>query len=132
MSITLTHGTTTLDISDRLDWTDEFEWSPVDQASAYSTNGALLIDVATKQAGRPITLDGTVTRAWITRTNCITLQAWAALPGAEFVLTLRGITRTVIFDHGKGGFTASPIWKLLDGEITHELVYLPVFRFLEI
>lgn len=132
MSITLTHGTTTLDINDRLDWTDEFEWSPVDQASAYSTTGALLIDVAVKQSGRPITLVGTDTKAWIERTDCITLQTWAALPGAEFVLTLRGITRNVIFDHAKGGFSAHPIWKLLDGEITSDLVYLPTFRFLEI
>ena len=132
MSITLTYNGTTVDISDRLDWTDEFEWSPVEQASAYSTAGTLLIDVAVKQAGRPITLDGTVTKVWLRRADCITLQAWAALPKAEFILTLRGIARTVIFDHAKGGFSASPIWKLLDGEITSELVYLPVFHFLEI
>ncbi|SEQ84546.1 hypothetical protein [Giesbergeria anulus] len=132
MSITLAYDGTTLDISDRLDWTDEFEWSPVHQASAYSTTGALLIDVAVKQSGRPITLVGTDTKAWIERTDCITLQTWAALPGAEFVLTLRGITRNVIFDHAKGGFSARPIWKLLDGEITSDLVYLPTFRFLEI
>jgi len=132
MSITLAYGTTTLDISDRLDWTNEFEWTPVDQASAYSTNGAFLIDVAVKQAGRPITLDGTVTKVWLRRDDCITLQTWAALPDAEFVLTLRGIARTVIFDHAKGGFSASPTWRLLDGAITSELKYLPMFHFLEI
>lgn len=132
MSITLTYNGTTLDISDRLDWTDEFGWSPVEQASGYGTAGALLVDVAVKQAGRPITLMGTDTKAWIGRAVCVILHAWAALPGAEFVLMLRGVQRTVIFDHAKGGFTANPIWKLLDGEITDELVYLPTFRFLEI
>lgn len=79
--ITLTYNGTTAHISDRLQWTDEFGWSPVDQATAYSTTGALLVDVALKQSGRPITLVGTDTAAWITRALCTTLQAWAKLPG---------------------------------------------------
>jgi hypothetical protein len=44
--ITLTYNGTTAHISDRLDWQDEFSWSPVDQATSYSTTGALLVDVA--------------------------------------------------------------------------------------
>lgn len=132
MSITLTYNGTTANISDRLQWTDEFSWSPVDQATAYSTTGALLVDVALKQAGRPITLVGAETAAWINRALCETLQAWAKLPGIELVLILRGTARTVMFDHEKGGFSAQPIWKLEDGEITDELVYLPTFRFFEV
>lgn len=132
MSITLTHGTTELDISDRLDWIDEYEWSPVEQSSAYSTTGALLIDVAVKQAGQPITLAGTETAVWLSRAVCDTLHGWASLPGITLTLVLRGVARTVIFDHAKGGFSARPIWKLLDGEITPELLYVPTFRFLDI
>lgn len=132
MAITLTYSGTTADISDRLQWTDEFDWSPVEQASGYSTSGALLVDVAVKQAGRPITLDGAISKAWITRTLCETLQAWQSLPGVRFTLLLRGIPRTVIFDQAKQGFTAQPIWRLLDGEISPELFYLPTFRFLEV
>ena len=49
-----------------------------------------------------------------------------------FDLVLRGETHQVIFDHGKGGFTAQPIWKLLDGEITPELMYRPTFKFLKV
>jgi hypothetical protein len=132
MSITLTYGATTIDLTDRLDWTDEFDWTPVEQATAYSITGALLVDVAVKQAGRPITLEGVETAAWITRATCTQLQAWAALPGAQFELTLRGVTRAVIFDHGQGGFNAQPLWVLADGEYTPELTYMPTFRFLEI
>ena len=58
MSITLSLAGTTLALSDRLAWTDEFAWSPVQQALEYSTTGVPLIDVAVKQAGRPITLEG--------------------------------------------------------------------------
>ena len=130
MTITLTHNGTTAQISDRLDWVDEYEWSPVEQASAYSTTGALLIDVALRQAGQPITLVGTDTAAWIPRSLCDTLQAWASLPGITLTLTLRGIAHQVVFDHAQQGFTARPVWKLLDGEITPQLLYLPTFRFL--
>lgn len=132
MSITLAYNGITIDISDRLDWTDEFEWTPIEQASIHGTTGALLVDVAVKQAGRPITLVGTDTKAWLKRSTCDTLQAWAALPRAEFVLTVRSGQHTVIFDHAKGGFSARPIWKLLDGHIAPDLDYLPTFRFLEI
>ena len=131
-TITLAYDGTTAHISDRLQWTDEYDWSPVEQASAYSTTGALLVDVAIKQAGQPITLEGTDTNAWLSRALCDTLQAWAALPGIELTLTLRGVAHQVIFDHAKGGFTAQPIWRLLDGEITPELLYRPTFRFLKV
>ena len=132
MSITLTYNGTTAHLSDRLHWADEFDWSPVEQATAYSTTGALLVDVAVKQAGQPITLEGTDTNAWITRALCSTLQAWAALPGIELALVLRGTTHAVIFDHAQGGFAAQPIWRLADGEITPELFYRPTFRFLKV
>ena len=132
MSITLTYNGTTATLSDRLQWVDEFAWSPVEQATAYSTTGALLVDVAVKQSGQPITLEGTDTNAWITRALCSTLQAWAALPGIELALVLRGTTHAVIFDHAQGGFAAQPIWRLADGEITPELFYHPTFRFLKV
>lgn len=132
MSITLTYSGTTAHLSDRLQWTDEFDWSPVDQGTGYSTRGALLVDVALKLAGQPITLDGADTNAWISRALCSTLQAWAALPGIELALVLRGTTHQVLFDHAQGGFSARPIWKLLDGEITPELLYLPTLRFLKV
>ena len=131
MSITLTYNGTTATLSDRLHWSDEYDWSPVEQSTEYSTEGALLVDVALKLAGRPITLEGGDTAAWLSRAVCETLQAWAALPGIELTLVVRGVARAVMFDHAKKGFVATPVWKLLDGEITPELLYLPTFRFLE-
>lgn len=132
MSITLTYNGTTANLSDRLQWTNEYDWSPVDQATGYSTRGALLVDVALKLAGQPITLDGSSTNTWITRALCDTLKAWAALPGAQFDLVLRGITHQVIFDHAQGGFAAQAIWRLEDGAIDAELMYRPTFRFLKV
>ena len=131
-TITLAHAGTTITLSDRLHWTDEFDWHPVEQASSYSTTGALLIDVATRQAGRPITLQGTDTQAWMPRTTMLQLAAWAAMPGEVLTLTVRGVAREVVFDHAQGGFTAEPIWRLLDGEVDATLLYRPTLRFLEI
>jgi hypothetical protein len=130
MAITLTHNSTTAHLSERLLWTDEYRWSPVEQVVDTGTTGKPLIHVGLRQGGRPITLEGTESNAWITRALCETLQAWEALPGAVFALVLRGTTHQVIFDHAAGGFEAQPIWRLADGQQTPDQVYLPTFRFL--
>ena len=132
MTILLTYNGTTAHLSDRLQWANEFDWSPVEQGTSHSTTGRLLVDVALKLAGQPITLQGNETAAWISRALCDTLQAWAVLPGIELDLVLRGVTHRVLFDHAKTGFAAQPVWKLLDGEITGDLIYLPTFRFLKV
>lgn len=130
--ITLNDGSTEIELSDRLAWVDEFDWSPVEQSTVYSTTGALHVDVGVKQAGRPITLQGSDTAAWLERSVCATVHAWAALPGAEFTLNLRGSDRTVIFDHASGGFVAMPLWNVLDGEQASDELFLPTFHFLEV
>lgn len=108
MSISLTYGGTVETLPPDLVWTDEFStWSPIEQSIEYGLTGALLIDVGTRQAGRPITLSGTVDAAWMHREQALRLHAWRALPGAEFTLTLHDAsTRTVIFDQAKGGIVA--------------------------
>lgn len=133
MAITLTYNGTTAALSDRLAWVDEFDWTPVVQSTEPSTTGALLVDVGVLQAGRPITLQGTDTAAWVSRALCDTLQAWAALPGITLTLVVRGVSRQVIFDHARKGFEARPLRHLLDGEqgATNDF-YLPTFRFLEV
>lgn len=126
--ITLAYDGTTLELSDRLLWTDEYAYTPVVVESRFGTTGALQLHVGKRQAGRPITLDGQSTNAWIERSLCDQLSAWAALPGAAFALLLRGTVRTVVLLE----FQADPIWKLLDGEHTPELLYVPNFKFMEV
>lgn len=129
MAITLTYGGTTAHLGDRLVWTDEFEWSPVEQVTEPGTTGALLVHVGVREAGRPITLDGSET-AWFSRSLCSSLQAWAALPGITLTLVLRGVARQVIFDHERGGFEAEAVDQLSENEIYPEQVMRPVLRFL--
>lgn len=58
-----------------LRWSDEFNWSPVAQSTEYSLTGALLVQEATRQSGRPMTLTGGRQWAWITRAELQALQA---------------------------------------------------------
>lgn len=134
MSITLTHtaSSTTVTLPDALDWADEFAWSPVEQTSVYTTTGALLIESALKQAGRPITLEGGEDRTWCTRALVVTLHGWAALPGAVFVLTLRGVARNVIFDHQRGALSGLPVMFYADGGVDAADWMVPSLKFLEI
>lgn len=128
---TLTLAGDTIELGGRLVWTDEFAWSPVLQSVEYSTTGALIVDVGERQAGRPITLDGTETQAWFPREVCDQLLAWVAVPGAELTLVLRGEERTVIFDQARGGFEARPLWDLADGEESADQLLRVTLRFLE-
>lgn len=107
MSIILSYAGGTLSLPTDLFWVDEFGWSGVSQETARSTTGALLVDVATRTAGRPITLQGEGNTAWITRANLKTLLAWTKLPGQIFTLNLRGEIFSVLFDHGTGDITGA-------------------------
>ncbi len=126
--ITLTYAGTQLVLSDRLLWTDEYAWGAVVTEHRWGTDGALHVHVGKRQAGRPITLDGRASAAWLSRNQCDQLYAWAALPGAMFSLVLRGIARTVLLLE----FQADPVWRLADGEIDGETVYVPFFKFMEV
>ncbi|BEU96568.1 hypothetical protein ACDW_22730 [Acidovorax sp. DW039] len=131
--ITLTYQTTELELSDRLVWTDEYSWSPVVSENRWGTEGSLIVHTGKRKAGRPITLDGRASNAWITRATCDQLYAWASISGAEFSLLVRGVARTVVFDATQGAaFQAEPIWRLQDGEHKPELLYTPFFKFMEV
>lgn len=79
-------------------WADEFDWVPVDRATTYSVTGALIVDVAARLAGRPITLAGEVDAGWLQLGVLRQLHALASLPDATHALELAdGRTFTVMF-----------------------------------
>ena len=99
--ITLTLAGTTLELSDRLLWVDEFQWSPVATELRWGTTGAPQIHVGLRQAGRPITLDGRESQAWITRELCDQLNAWGkkiALQAIHLVQPHVGLGQLVDLD----------------------------------
>lgn len=109
MSTTLTYNAVTVTLPDDIIWSDEYDWHPVVQSSEFTTTGALLIESALKQAGRPISLHNTEDQAWLTKAACDQIKTWASLPGIVLTLVYRGVTHTVVFDHEKTGFEAYPL-----------------------
>lgn len=131
MSITLTDGTTTLDLNPDLRWTDEDNWHPVQQAVQRTLTGALDIQSAAMIKGRPITLEPeNDDSAWTTSSAVVQLRNWAAVPGQVLTLTLRGVSQSVIFRHQDGGLEARPVVHYRDRHTSD--FYLVTVRLMEI
>ena len=131
MSITLTDGTTTLDLNPDLRWTDEDNWHPVQQAVQRTLTGALDIQSAAMIKGRPITLEPeNDDSAWTTSSDVVQLRNWAAVPGQVLTLTLRGVSQSVIFRHQDGGLEARPVVHYRDRQTSD--FYLVTVRLMEI
>jgi hypothetical protein len=101
-------------LPDDLLWSDEHAWTPAVSSVSYLITGALLVQSATRQAGRPITLIGPADMAWVTRTTLETLRSWAAVAlsdtNGRFALTLAdGRVFTVAFRHQDTAIEAEPV-----------------------
>lgn len=99
MEVTLTYNGTTIILPPDLAWTDEHSWAPVEQRVATSLTGAALIDVAAYVGQRPITLTGDESHAWMPFALVQTLKTWAAIPGCQMLLNIRGVSYAVVFRH---------------------------------
>lgn len=93
-----------------LEWTDEFAWTPVRQQQQITLTGALVVEEAAVQAGRPITLTGD----WASRAVVKALYALATVAGATYTLTLGDEQYTVMFRRNDGALSAEPVTALVD------------------
>lgn len=100
MTITLTNGSTTLDLPEDLIWSDELTWSAVSQKTERGIFGTLIVDAMARNGGRPITLQGGGNSAWVARGTLRALKAWSDVPGLRLILLIREVSFDVIFDHG--------------------------------
>ena len=111
-------------------WVDEFDWVPVERAVTYSLTGALLVDVAPRLAGRPITLAGEVDAGWLGRGVVAQLYALASATSATYTLTLAdGRTFTTMFAPGQP-ITARPVARPELPTATHP--YVATVRLIEV
>lgn len=127
------HTLGTLQLPRGMVWADEFSWSEVQKSAEYSVTGALLIDAAVKQAGRPITLRGDASAGWIQRSVLLSLLTLAAAdPLGEHLLTLAdGRSFTVQFAPGEPGpIDASPVARPELPPNTHP--YVATVRLIEV
>ncbi|CAK0768862.1 conserved hypothetical protein [Gammaproteobacteria bacterium] len=127
MAITLGALTLPEDIA----WIDEFKWSPTSETATYTLTGALLVQTATKQAGRPITLVGSES-TWLQRGVLKALRDLADTPGTEMTLTLNDSrTFNVAFRHSDApAIDASPLFWIRDYD--NEWPYVVTIKLMEV
>lgn len=130
--ITLKSGAETIVLPVDLLWVDEHNWQPVEQTANRTITGALIVESAARIGGRPITLQPEDdSSAWIELADLLALQAWAAVPGKEMQITIRGVVRTVIFRHqDNAGVNARPVVHYNAPDSTD--FYLATVKFMEI
>lgn len=91
-AITLVSGATTITLPDDLQWTDEFQWSPVGMISSISLTGAGIIEESAQLAGRPITLQSTRSGSFyvapVSRAVVNALRALSVATDVTMALTL--------------------------------------------
>lgn len=128
----LTDGATPLSLPDDLEWTDEFDWIPVEQSAEYSLTGSMVVETAEKLSGRPITLVGREKVAWLSRADVLQLRAWAATPGKVLTLTLADArVFSVLFRHQDApAIEAAPVLFMAPMEPTD--FYVATLKFMEI
>lgn len=130
MSITLAYSGTTLTLDPDLYWPDEHSWQPVEQTMQRTVTGAIVVSIGERLAGRPITLQPDENCAWMPKSLLDQLKAWAAVPGREMTLTLRGVAYQVMFRHQDGAIEATPIVQYNDVDAADW--YLITLRFMEV
>jgi hypothetical protein len=114
MAASITLGATTLQLPPDITWPDEFDWTATQATRRYSMGGALLVNLGTKLAGRPITLASLPQRAWATRAVATTLRTWSDTPGAQMTLALRGATYAVMFSPDGTPVQSTPVFEYPD------------------
>lgn len=105
-------------------WTDEFDWSPIEQTASYTLTGGLVIETGQRQAGRAITLAGSEVSGWADRQTVAALYAKLTLSGALTLTLNDGRVFTVTFRHNDTPVAADPIvdYRLPEGSDYYSLI----------
>ena len=109
---------------DNLIWTDELEWTPLEQTKTYGQTGKLVCQSGIKHGGRPMTLTGD----WATRAQIDALMATMLLED-PLTLVLGSKTLPVWWDATKTPIEATPLGPRVDAWEAPDLQYEVTYRF---
>ncbi|MEW5683022.1 MAG: hypothetical protein AB1780_11625 [Pseudomonadota bacterium] len=109
-------------------WTNEYSYSSRVASTQYAGSGALLVEVAQKQAGRPIVLqDDMLTRAEVNQL----LAHSEATPGSFDITLGDGRSFTVMWDYSNAPVTATPLLDEVDPD-NDSLLMAVTLRFITV
>lgn len=91
-----------------LEWQDEFNWTPVQQRTARTLTGKLVIEEGDRIKGRPFTLAGAENAAWIRKGTLDQLRALATANNT-MDLNYHGEQYQVRFRHRETPIEASQV-----------------------
>ena len=109
---------------DNLIWTDELDWTPLEQTKVYGHTGKLVCQNGIKHGGRPVTLTGD----WATRAQIDALMATMLLDD-PLTLVLGSKTLSVWWDATKTPIEATPLGPRVDAWEAPDLQYEVTYRF---
>lgn len=128
MSITLSDGTTTIELPDSLNWTDRV-WSPVLQSVTRGITGKPLIMSDANDLGRPITLQPPEKGGWMPKSNEAQIIAWHNTLEQKLVLSFHGEIHNVQFRHYEPpAYSSTPLF--YEVELKPDDIILPTFKFM--
>lgn len=90
-------------------WVDEFNWSALQKSVERGITGAQIIDVVSRIAGRPITLQAVQDQGWIRRDVLQSVLALANDPAGEYLLRLADGRDFVVQFSGDDPVSAEPL-----------------------
>jgi hypothetical protein len=105
----------TLLLPDEAQWTDQNEWSPVNQATVQTLGGETIVFSQSLLNGRPITIDIQDGITWLDQDAVDAIQAMSLQAGATFSLIWDDDMFTVMFrHHDPPAVSFKPIWPNYD------------------
>ena len=131
--LTLFDGSTTISLPYDLEWSDELNWSPIEQVIDKGLDGALIVQEGKSNYGRPITLESNGS-APMTRLEAQQLKAWEEELGKVALLTFPDAqTFNVMFDRSSGpALIFSQLRRLANSVQSTDHLYFATLKFITV
>ncbi len=98
-------------LPESIQWTDQWEWTPVAQEVGRTLGGALVIWSQPLISGQPVTLVAEESVTWLTTEQVSAICALSAQSGATFNLVWGDDTFAVMFrNHDLPAVSFKPLW----------------------
>ena len=122
----MTNSLAGIELDDEIAWTDELDWTPIEQSLSRGQTGHMIVQEGTKVGGRPMTLTMTL----VTRSTIDQLRA--QLTTAQMPLVLYGTTYQVRWRHADKPIDATPSIDYVNTASMPALGYYVTLRLIEV